>query len=300
MTWIYKIKRDALGNVERYKSRLLPKEYLQKQGIDFEEVFALVSKHTTLRALLVVVAERDFELHQLDVKTAILNGELKEEIHMQQPQGYKQGGPTCKCVGSLLHMSVCTRPDIAQALGALARHMAGLTEEHWRAALRVVRYLAGISNDGVTFRGSGETLIAYCNAITRVTWTRSGPQRDTLPDIWGGGELVEQAAANGGGLEAENMRAAKAVKEALWFCKLGEDLELDLGTVQIYCDYQGAIRLLKHPIASYRSKHFDEIHHFAWERVARKKVAFAYCKTEDVKADIMTKALAPGNFKMCI
>ncbi|GAQ85528.1 hypothetical protein KFL_002390190 [Klebsormidium nitens] len=86
------------------------------------------------------------------------------------------------------------------------------------------------------------------------------------------------------------MSAAQALKEALWFPKLGGDLELDLGTVLIYCDNQGAIWLLKHPIASQRSKHIDVIHHFARERVARKEVAFAYCGTEDMKADIMTNA----------
>ncbi|GAQ89556.1 hypothetical protein KFL_005350110 [Klebsormidium nitens] len=134
-----------------------------------------------------------------------------------------------------------------------------------------------------------------------LTSTKSFYNGVRLPTVRGSGELVKPSSTDGGGVDGRGgyMSVGKAVKEALWFRKLGGDLGLDLETVLIYCNNQRAMRLLKHPIASQQSKHIDVIHHFAQKRMAQKEVEIAYCKTEDMKANTLTKALAPGNFLKC-
>ena len=90
--WVFKIKRHADGSVERYKARLVAKGYSQLYGIDFTETFAPVVRFSSLRAILAIAAAADYEIHQMDVKTAFLNGDLDEDIYMQQPDGYRADG----------------------------------------------------------------------------------------------------------------------------------------------------------------------------------------------------------------
>ena len=82
---IFKTKRDSKGNVERYKPRLVAKGYTQKEGIDYKETFSPVSSKDSLRIIMALVAHFDLELHQMDVKTAFLNGNIEETTYMVQP-----------------------------------------------------------------------------------------------------------------------------------------------------------------------------------------------------------------------
>jgi transposase InsO family protein len=455
--WVYKVKKFAFGNIERYKARLVAKGFMQREGVDFNEVFAPVSKHTTLRAVLAKVAADDLELHQLDVKTAFLNGELEEEIYMQQPLGYQEGKPGTVCrlrkalyglrqaprawherlkqelegmgftasgadpglytaqvqgtivyvlvyvddilvaassleaiswvkqqlaaafdvrdlgeaayflgmrlvrdrgsrtlkltqqrlatelvaryglgeakakstpmsssvkltkasqgssldteqfgyselVGSLLYLSVCTRPDIAQAVGALARYMSAPGMEHWNAAKGVLRYVAGTLDVGIVYGSSQAGLQGFCDADYAGDLDTRRSTTGYVFTLAGGAiswssRLQPTVAVST--TEAEYMAAAQAVKEGLWLRKLMNDLRWHTGVVSICSDNQGTLKLLKHPISSVRSKHIDVMHHFARERVARKEVAFEYCATDRMIADCLTKPLSEKQFSMC-
>ncbi|KAL9249770.1 Retrovirus-related Pol polyprotein from transposon TNT 1-94-like protein [Drosera capensis] len=91
--WIFKTKKDSEGNIIRFKARLVAKGYTQKEGIDFKETFSPVSSKDSFRIIMALVAHFDLELHQMDVKTTFLNGDIEETIYMQQPENFVSGDP---------------------------------------------------------------------------------------------------------------------------------------------------------------------------------------------------------------
>lgn len=86
--WVFRIKRNALGAITRYKARLVAQGFSQIPGIDFGETFAPVARIESLRILFAIAAVLDWEIGHMDVKAAFLNGELKEELFLKQPKGF--------------------------------------------------------------------------------------------------------------------------------------------------------------------------------------------------------------------
>ena len=87
--WVFTIKRDTEGNIQRFKARLVARGFQQRQGIDFEETFAPVARIETLRTLLAICAAKEWIFEQFDITTAFLNGKLKEEVYLTPPEGVK-------------------------------------------------------------------------------------------------------------------------------------------------------------------------------------------------------------------
>jgi hypothetical protein len=209
--------------------------------------------------------------------------------------------PYAEIVGSLLYISNCTRPDISYAAGMLARYSSAPTVEHMAAAKGVLRYLAGTQHDNLVYkqcinpsssssevRGYGDADYAGCK----------DSRRSTTGYVFkmNGGAVSwcskRQAVVATSTAEAEYVAAAATVKEALWLRKLLQDLQLAVdGPLQLHTDNQAALALLTGSNTnSQRAKHIDTVYHFARERVERGEVAFSYCPSSEMPADILTKS----------
>ena len=91
--WIYKIKHAADGSVEKYKERFVAKRFSQVERIYYEETFAPVARYTSIRMLISLAASMGWRLHRMDVKTTFLNGEIEEEVYIEQLDEFKDEGP---------------------------------------------------------------------------------------------------------------------------------------------------------------------------------------------------------------
>eukprot|EP00983_Pelagomonas_calceolata_P072593 1151781-Pelagomonas_calceolata.AAC.2 len=165
----------------------------------------------------------------------------------------KQGEPLetsiydySELIGSLLYLSVCTRPDIAQAVEARARYMSKPTTDHWIVARKVLKYIAGSVDRGIT-KGPSSELEGYCDADYA---GGIDTRRSTTGYVFIlNGSIISwssrlQATVAVSTAEAEYMAAAQALKEALWL-----RIRASLKTIQMYTDNQAALTLLKNPIA---------------------------------------------------
>jgi hypothetical protein len=117
--WFYKVKTRSDDSLERYKARLVARDFQQEQGHDYDETFAHVSPRSTIHTLLAMTSIREWSISQLDVKNAFLNGELHEDVYMRSQPGYSvPEGMVCH-----LRRSLC---GLKQAPHAWFQHFASM------------------------------------------------------------------------------------------------------------------------------------------------------------------------------
>ena len=203
--------------------------------------------------------------------------------------------PYREAIGSLMYIAVATRPDIAFAVSALSQFLNNPGVAHWEGVKKIFRYLSGTKTLELTYGGEQQGLEGYTDT-DGATQEHRRAMSGYIFLINGGAiswssrkqELVTLSTA-----EAEYVAATHAAKEAIWLCKLIGKLfpTLLASTTPLYCDNQATLKLATDDNYHARTKHIDIRYHFIQHVIATGVLKLLYCPTEDMLADMFTKAL---------
>nr|GEV39028.1 hypothetical protein [Tanacetum cinerariifolium] len=209
--------------------------------IDYEETFSLVADIRAIRILIAIAAYYDYEIWQMDVKTAFLNGRLDEDIYMEQPEGhdlsnelydstpeevvYMKKVPYASAVGSIMYDVRCTGPDVAFSQNLVSRYQHNPWKLHWVAVKHILKYLRNTRDMFLVYGGKPDTeldITGFCDA----SWQCD--KDDTKSQM----------------AQAEYVVASEAAMEAFWIRKLIGDLGVMPSInkpINMYCDNSAAI-----------------------------------------------------------
>jgi hypothetical protein len=115
--WLFKIKHAADGSIEKYKARFVAHGFSQKEGIDYDETFAPVARYTSIRTIISLASVLGWKLHQMDVKTTFLNGQVEEEVYIEQSEGFvvhRKESHVCKLKKALYGLKQAPRACYAR------------------------------------------------------------------------------------------------------------------------------------------------------------------------------------------
>ncbi|GJT02036.1 retrovirus-related pol polyprotein from transposon TNT 1-94 [Tanacetum coccineum] len=275
-----KLCKKKSTNFINFKTMMIvAKGYQQEEGIDFEESFALVAHILATRIFIANATNKNMVIYQMDVKTAFLNGELKEEVYASRAwyntlsrflldNKFSKGvvDPT-----SLMYLTA-SRPDLVFAMFMCARYHAKLTKKHLKEIKRFFRYLRGTINWGLWYpKDTAMALMAYADA------DHAGCQ-DTRRSTLGSAQFL------GGKLMRSQLT----------------DYGFAFNNIPLYCDNKSAIALCCNNVQHSRSKHTDIHYHLLREQVENGVVELYFVTTDFQLADIFTKALPRERFEFLL
>ena len=235
-----------------------------------------------------------------------------------------EGIPYKSLVGSVLHLCRCTRPDIACAVGMLAKYQKDPGPRHWKAAKKLLCYLAGTKDYGIIYgrdRTNDGIPYSICHGWSDSDYAGDLDRRRSRSGYvfyaWGGPVSYSSALQGCVALsscQAEYQAACEAAKEAIWLIRVCNDLgyqDVSIEThskltqkeyegekpLTIFEDNTGCIELSKNPVHHKRSKHIETKYHYVRDEVLKGTIKLVKCHTDDNISDIYTKVLDKAVFE---
>ena len=219
--------------------------------------------------------------------------------------------PYRQAIGSLLWLAGGTRPDISYAVAQVARFSSNPGMVHWKAVIKIFRYLQNTINLGIKFSTSTIENISTNINITGYADSDHGRCVDTRRSITGflflmsNGPICwqskQQTSVALSSMEAEYMALCAATQEAIWLRMIMNDFNKEYNdSIIIYDDNQSCIDYTKNPTAYKRTKHIDQRYHFVKDQVLLNSINIRKIPTEENLADILTKPLEVGRFQFLL
>ena len=210
--------------------------------------------------------------------------------------------PYRELVGSLMHLTVATRPDLAYIVSILSKYLENPSREHWTAAKRVLKYLAGTVDIGIVYgRDDSNELVGYSDA-DYAACTESRKSISGVVLMLNGGPIAwlsrKQTVVATSTTDAEYVAAHDCAKEIVWTRRLLADIGCSQQEpTTLFCDNAAAQKLIDNPVYHRRTKHIDVKFHYTRDLVKNSELEVAHVCSELQLADIFTKPLTKDKFE---
>ncbi|GJZ92345.1 retrovirus-related pol polyprotein from transposon TNT 1-94 [Tanacetum coccineum] len=273
LKWLWKNKKDEDQTVIRNKARLVPKGYAQVEGIDFEESFAPVARLEAVRIFVAYAAHKSFPIYQIDVKTAFLNGPLKEELQEhgvqihQSPRGIfiNQAKYTLEILkkhgmekGQTIGTPMATKPKLDTDLSGEP-----VDQTDYHSKIGSLMYMTSSRSDIVQAVAFSDVDHARC--IDTRKSTSGGIQ--FLGDKLVSWMSKKQDCIAMSSAEAEYVALSASSAQVMWMRTQLKDYGFNYNKIPLYCDSQSAIAISCNPVQHSRTKHIYTRYHFLKEQV---------------------------------
>ncbi|KAK8663681.1 hypothetical protein V6N13_083488 [Hibiscus sabdariffa] len=330
--WVFKKKTDMDVNLQTYKGRLVAKGFRKIHGVDYDETFSPVAMFKSIRILLAIAAFHDYEIWQMEVKTAFLNGKLEEDVYMTQPEGFvtpENAGKVCKLQRSIYGLKQASRSwnlrfnDAIKEFGFIRNEdepcvykkfseMCPSTPQE-RERMSQIPYASAIGSIMYAMICTRPDLSYALSMTSRYQANLGEGHWTTVKNIlkylrrtkdvflvYGGEEELRIKGYTDASFQTDkddsrSQSASEAAKKAVWIKKFLTELGVISSisdAVDLYCDNNGAIAQAKEPRSHQRSKHILRRFHLIREIIDRGDVEICKVHTDDNIADPLTKPLA--------